>query len=544
MSDVFISYARSTAPQAQQIAEALRALGYGVWRDDDLPPHRPYSEVIEERLRSAKAVVVIWSAEAVKSHWVQSEADLARQGGKLVQLSLDPIRLPMPFDRVQCEDMSGWTGDLDAAGWRKVAASVGDMVGEPKAPPAGLPEAHLPLPSKPSIAVMPFANLSGDPEEDYFADGMVEEIVTVLTRFKSIFVIGSGSTLSFKGKAVSPQDVGRRLGVRYVLDGSVREAGGRVRISVRLSDAADGAQVWSERFEDTLRDVFALQDRVALSVAGQLEPTVQVAEIRRASARPTESLGSYQLYLRAWALERTFVKANVLQALDLLYRAISLDPDFAPALALAAICHRVIFNFRWSDDPESDRRQGVELAHRALKNTADDATVLANVASVLGFLERDQDATLALLDRALALNPGSSFVWFYSGVSRLQVGQTELGVEQLETALRLDPMGPSRPNLLGFLGHGRFQQRRFAEAVPLLRELVQQTDSPRGYAFLAASFGHLGQRDAARQALERYRTLTPQPIEAIGRTFMDDPGHIRLFMDGVALAEDKSPSGP
>jgi adenylate cyclase len=357
------------------------------------------------------------------------------------------VAVPMPFDRVQCEDLSGWTGDLDAAGWRKVAASVGDLVGEPKASPAGLPEAHLPLPSKPSVAVMPFANLSGDAEEDYFADGMVDEIVTVLTRFKSIFVIGSGSTLSFKGKAVSPQEIGRRLGVRYALEGSVRKAGGRVRISVKLADATDGAQVWSERFEDTLQYVFALQDRVALSVAGQIEPTVQVAEIRRASARPTESLGSYQLYLRAWALERTFVKANVLEALDLLNRAIALDPDFAPALALAAICHRVIFNFHWSDDRENDRRQGVQLAHRALRNSGDDATVLANVASVLGFLERDQDATLALHERALALNPGSSFVWFYSDVARLQAGQSELGTAQLARTLRLEPIGVSRPML-------------------------------------------------------------------------------------------------
>jgi adenylate cyclase len=396
--------------------------------------------------------------------------------------------------------------------------------------------------SKPSVAVMPFANLSGDPEQAYFAEGMVEEIVNALSRFKSISVIGGGATPSFKSKAVSLREDARDLGVRYVLEGSVRKVGNRVRIAVKLTDATDGARVWAERFEDSQEDVFALQDKVALSVAGRIEPTVQAAEIGRASARPTQNLGSYEMYLRAWALERTFVRANVLEALDLLNRALALDPDFAAALALAAICHRAIVNFRWSDDPENNRRQGVALAHRALKTVGDDATVLANVASALAFLERNQDA-ITLLDRAIALNPGSSSVWFYSGVSRLKGGQTNLGIDHLETAMRLNPMGPNRPNLVGFMGQGRFQQGRFSEAVPLLREQVQQTDSPRGYAFLAASFGHLGQTGAAAEALAHYRALSPQPVEVFARVFMDDPLHVALFLEGMAHAEALDPAG-
>ena len=180
MTDIFISYARSTADQAHRVAEALRALGYGVWRDDELPAHRAYAEVIEERLKAAKAVVVIWSDEAVKSEWVQSEADRARTDRKLVQLNLDGAALPMPFDRIQCADLSGWTGDADAPGWRKVVASLGDLMGVPSAPAVEAPA--LTLPSKPSIAVMPFANLSGDPEQEYFVDGMLVEIVEALSR--------------------------------------------------------------------------------------------------------------------------------------------------------------------------------------------------------------------------------------------------------------------------------------------------------------------------------------------------------------------------
>ena len=205
---------------------------------------------------------------------------------------------------------------------------------------------------------MPFANLSGDPEQDYFADGMVEEIVGALSRYRSIFVIGSGSTLTFKGKSVTPQDVGRLLGVRYVLEGSVRKSGGRVRIAVNLIDASDGAQFWADRFEDKLDDVFELQDRVALGVAGKIEPTVQQAEIRRVSRLPTENMSSYDLYLRALPLYQTFTPAETLKARDLLERAIALDPDFGPALAAAAACQNVLVNFGWSDDPERDRRRG------------------------------------------------------------------------------------------------------------------------------------------------------------------------------------------
>ncbi len=220
-------------------AEALRALGYSVWLDDELLAHHAYTQAIEEQLTAAKVALVIWSAEAVKSEWVLSEANRAREDRKLVQLTVDGARLPMPFDQTQCADLAGWNGDASSPGWRKVLASIADLTGGRQAatPPAAseLP----PLPSKPSIAVMPFANLSGDPEQDYFADGMVEEIATALSRSKSIFVIGGASGLSFKGKETSPQEVGKILGVRFVLEGSVRKAGVRVRIlAVKLIDAA------------------------------------------------------------------------------------------------------------------------------------------------------------------------------------------------------------------------------------------------------------------------------------------------------------------
>lgn len=407
--------------------------------------------------------------------------------------------------------------------------------------PAPVADATLALPSKPSVAVMPFANLSGDAEQEYFVDGMVVEIVEALSRIRSIFVIGSGSTLSLKDKAVSPREVGRQFGVRYVLEGSVRKSGGRVRIGVQLTDAADGVQIWTHRFEDTLDDVFVLQEKVALGVAAKIEPTVERAEIRRSSARPTDSVDSHDLYLRALPLFRIFSKAETLKALELLNRAIALDPDNGPALALATSCYRTFVIYGWADDPESNRRQGLELAHRALKAAEDDATVLAGVANDLAFLMRDAGAAVAIVDRAVALNPGSANVWFNSGAVRLMARDPDLAIEHLEIAKRLDPTGPSRAARMLYMAIARFYQRRFGDAVALLKERNQLSESPGCYAFLAASLGHLRETSAARDALARYRTLTPVSVDSLARSILFDSTALKLFLDGIALATGANP---
>ena len=539
MSDVFISYARSTEAVAHRVAEALRAMGYGVWRDDELPAHRAYGDVIEERLAAAKAVVVVWSAEAVKSEWVRSEANRAREDHKLVQLNIDGAALPMPFDQIQCANLVGWGGDLDAPGWRKVAASVADLTGA-KSVGTAAAAAPPPIPSKPSIAVMPFANLSSDPEQDYFADGMMDEIVTALTRCKSIFVIGSGSTLSFKGKPVGAQEVARQLGVRYVLEGSVRRAANRVRIAVKLIDAADGAQIWADRFDDSLEDVFALQDKVALSIAGVIEPAVRDAEIRRASKRPTDNMGSYDLYLRALPLFRTFRRSEMSRALDLLDRATDLDPSFAIALALAATCHMQIVSYGWSDDLEGHRLRGLGLAERALSLGGDDAQVLAQVAAALRGLDRTLDRPVAIIDRAAALNPGSSQVWFISGLIRAVSGDSEAAIEHLETAIRLDPQSFVTDTSRTWIAVARFEQHRFEEALALLRDSAYRF--PLRYAVEAALNAYLGHMREAHEALSHYNAASSRPIEEIADAWFRREAHRKLFLDGVDLAEGQAPS--
>jgi TolB-like protein len=253
-------------------------------------------------------------------------------------------------------------------------ATVGKRVSEPA----------LALPDKPSIAVLPFANLSGDPEQEYFADGMVEEIITALSRIRWLFVIARNSSFTYKGQAVDVKQVGRELGVRYVLEGSVRKAGGRVRITAQLIDANSGTHLWADRFDGSLEDIFDLQDKVASSVAGVIEPALQAAETARSAGRPTNDLTAYDLYLRAYAM--TFSSARQIpEALRLLEQAIARDPRYGPALACAALCcFRLLFDDR-SEDPAADRLKGVDFARRALEVAGDDPAVLVNAADVLAY---------------------------------------------------------------------------------------------------------------------------------------------------------------
>ena len=243
----------------------------------------------------------------------------------------------------------------------------------------------LPLPDKPSIAVLPFANMSGDPEQEYFADGMVEEIITALTGIRWLFVIARNSSFTYKGQAVDVRRVGRELGVRYVLEGSVRKAGGRLRITAQLIDAATDAHLWADRFDGSLEDVFDLQEKVAFNVAGVIEPALQAAEIRRSAQRPTTDLTAYDLYLRALAAVFPITRQRIVAALGLLEQAIAIDRHYGLALSWAAICHHLLARDGWAEEPRKARTMAGDLARQALQVTENDPTILANAALVLAY---------------------------------------------------------------------------------------------------------------------------------------------------------------
>jgi len=392
----------------------------------------------------------------------------------------------------------------------------------------------LPLPDKPSIAVLPFANMSGDPEQEYFADGMVEEIITALSRIRWLFVIARNSSFTYKGRAVDVKQVSRELGVRYVLEGSVRKGGGRVRITAQLIEAETGTDLWADRFDGSLEDVFELQDRVALSVAGVIEPALQMAETRRSAERPTTDLGAYDLYLRALAVFFPVTKERMYEALGLFERAIAIDRHYGSALSWAAMCHLRLVAEGWAEEPETSRRSAGDLARQALQATQNDPGVLVNAAFVLACFGEDIGAMIGLTDRALAVNPSYARGWYRSGVLRLWAGQPDLAIEHVETALRLNPrerMGTP----LQAMGMAYFFKRRFDEAAAKLLLAIQDDPGfPPAYRFLAACYAHMGRLDEARAIVARLRAITPLlvPSEQPFR----NPEDRELYLSGLRMA--------
>jgi len=377
---------------------------------------------------------------------------------------------------------------------------------------------------------MPFANMSGDPEQEYFADGMVEEIITALSRICWLFVIARNSTFTYKGQSVDVKQVARELGVRYVLEGSVRKAGGRVRITAQLIYAPTGTHLWADRFDGSLEDVFELQDKVATSVAGVIEPTLQAAETARAAHRPTNDLTAYDLYLRAYALDLT----SAPEALRLLDQAIERDPHYGPALALAANFHAQRCIAGWSQDPKADCRKGADLARRALRAGGDDPSTIVNAAGPLAFFGDDIGAMMGLVDRALALNPSFARGWNNSGLLSLFAGQPERAIEHAETALRLSPRARVGTTV-GIIGTAHLVSRRFGEALPKLLLAIQEAPTfPVPYRWLASCYAHMGRLDEARDVVKRLRALTPVVVPSA--TQFRNPEHRELLLSGLRLA--------
>jgi adenylate cyclase len=391
----------------------------------------------------------------------------------------------------------------------------------------------LALPDKPSIAVLPFENMSDDPGQEYFADGMVEEIITALSRIRWLFVVARNSSFTYKGQSPDVERVCRELGVRYVLEGSVRKAGGRVRITAQLIDALNGAHLWADHFDGSLKDVFDLQDKVALSVAGVIEPTLQAAETARSAHRPTNDLTAYDLYLRAYAMALSS-SARYAEALRLLELAINRDPHYGPALAWAAFCcHRLLLDGR-SEDPAEDSRKGTDFARRAVEVAGDDPVILANAAYTLGYLGEDIGAMMALVDRALVLNPSFARGWFVSGVLRLYAGQPDIAIEHAEASLRLSPRARVGWALLT-IGAAHFYARRFDEAVPKLLLAIQEDPSlPNPYRYLAACYAHMGQVDEARAIVLRLRAITSVVIPDLA--YLRNAEHRAFYLSGLRLA--------
>src|SRR2546430_3893194 len=369
----------------------------------------------------------------------------------------------------------------------------------------------LALPDKPSIAVLPFTNLSSDPEQEYFADGIVDDIITALSHFKALFVIARNSSFTYKGRAVDVKQVGRELGVRYVLEGSVRKAANRVRITGQLVDTATGAHLWADRFDGGLGDIFDLQDQVTESVVGAIAPAVEKAEIERARRKPTESLDAYAIYLRG--LARLYQPANRQandEALRLFNSAIELDPDFASAYGRAASCYVIAKMNGWISGAANEIAEVTRLAQRAVELGKDDAIALAASGYALAHIVRDLGVGAALIDRALVLNSNLAVAWSYGGWVKNFLGEPEAAIERFARAMRLSPPDPWAPGMRAGTAHAHFFLGRYDQAASWAAMALQdRPDFQPGLRMAAASNAMAGQPEQAHKAMARLRQLNP-----------------------------------
>jgi adenylate cyclase len=361
----------------------------------------------------------------------------------------------------------------------------------------------LPLPDKPSIAVLPFENLSADPEQEYFADGMVEEIITALSRIRWLFVIARNSSFVYKHRAVDIKQVGRELGVRYALEGSVRRAGDRLRIAGQLIDTATGNHIWASRYDGALADVFDLQDRIAESVVGAIQPSLLTAEMERSARKRPDSLVAYDYVLRALPLVWSLDRAQSESAQDFLERALSFEPDYPLALSLAAWCHAQRAVYNWTDALDEERAIALRLAQRAAAISRDDPMVLA-ILGAAHTVARDLRNAGEHLERALSLDPNSAWAWGRSGWLNVHLGRPELAIEQFERAIRLSPFDPAGFVCFFGIACACFFKGQYNEAVEWSHKgLSQQPEAAWQLRVLVPALIYAGRPDEAHQAFQR-----------------------------------------
>jgi adenylate cyclase len=413
-------------------------------------------------------------------------------------------------------------------------------MGEPHAAsavPARLTPKPLPLPDKPSIAVLPFTNMSGDPEQEYFADGVVEDIITALSRMKWFFVIARNSSFTYKGRAVDVRQVGRDLGVRYVLEGSIRKAAYRVRITGQLIEAESGRHIWADRFDGELADIFELQDQVTTSIVSAIEPSLRVAEIERARKKPTADLGAYDLYLRALFDWYSSDAGGITRARQLLRQTVEQDPTYSDAWALLAQCALSHWVRGWQSHSDA-KAEGCEAALKAVSNDPENGAALAAAAWVLAMLGGNYDQAREFADRALVLHPNSAHVRTQCGLVYTYGGDSEEALRHLHHALRINPTEPRRFAIFTTMATAHFFKREFSETIRWAkRALAEKPSYPVALRYLAAAYGHSDLNADAREAIDEL--LRVQPNSSLTRSYANSFGHpwmLDFYIDGLRRA--------
>lgn len=493
MGHVFVSYARSDEDLAAEVADGLREAGYEVWRDDELPAHRAYAEVIEERIKGASAVVVLWSAEAAKSQWVRAEADTARSALTLVQATLDGTIPPLPFNQIQCADLKSWDGQRTSSGWRKLAASVAELAG----PLQSKGEERRTTSSDLSICVLPFQNMSGDAEQEYFSDGISEDITTDLSKVSALEVIARNTAFTFKGQSVNVCEVARKLGVTHVLEGSVRKVGDRVRITAQLIDGRSGGHVWAERFDRDLTDIFTIQDEISKAIVAALKIKLLPQEKKAIEQRGTNNPEAYNLYLLArqyWITGNHGDCRREERVMRICSRALEIDPYYAQAWALLAIA-------------QSSLRFG---------------------------FGRDVDDGFAAANSAIAIDPTIAEAHLPMFKRLQERRRFDEATEQLQTAIRL---GPESWEVNKEAGRYFLSKRDVASAIRHYEKAVEVMDSDfHAWAMLSSCYLAQGERAKLREAAQKM-------VSEAQRAVQQDPSNgaaLGILAGGYALLGEEA----
>ena len=554
MTEIFISYARPDEAEAQQVAGALRGLGHQVWRDDDLPAHRAYAEVIEERLKAASAVVVLWSEQAAQSQWVRAEADWARSAASLVQASLDGCIPPMPFNQIQCADLKGWDGKAASAGWKKLVASVQSL--------APIVVAERPAPTRKSrplsVCVLPFSNMSGDAEQEYFSDGISEVITTDLSKVSALGVTARNTAFTFNGRSLNICEIAAQLGVSHVLEGSVRKAGGRVRINAQLIDGVTGDHVWAERYDRDLEDIFAIQDEITKDIVAALKLKLLPQEKKAIEQRGTTNVEAYKLYLLArqyWVTGNHGDVRREERVMRICGRAVQIDPQYAQAWALLAIAQSSLCygfgrkiddgfaaaNCALSIDPdiaEAHLPMVKRFEQRGLHAEADSEMALAvgldpdswevnKEGGRLALFRRNLAQATAHYEKAVAGMESDFHAWAMLATCYQATGQTDqlrtaatMMVSEAQKAIQQDP---SNGAALGILagGHALLGDEERAREWIERALLIDPDNANMRYNFACVLAGHLGDKTEALNMLQRVLSAANPLMVRIAETDTD-----------------------
>ena len=526
MAHVFVSYARADADLAAQVADGLREAGYEVWRDDELPAHRAYADVIEERIKDANAVVVLWSAQAAKSQWVRAEADTARSALTLVQATLDGNIPPMPFNQIQCADLKAWDGERTSPGWRKLLASVAELAG----PQESESRTHRPSALAVSICVLPFQNMSGDSEQEYFSDGISEDITTDLSKVSALEVIARNTAFTFKGQSVNVCDVARKLDVTHVLEGSVRKVGERVRITAQLIDGRSGGHVWADRFDRDLIDIFAIQDEITKEIVRALRLKLLPEEKKAIERRGTQNAEAYNLYLLArqyWLTGNHGDTRREERVMRICSRAVELDPQYAEAWALLAIAQS---SLRYGFGHQVD--DGFAAANAAL--SIDPAIPEARLPIVKRLVQRGKhEEAAAQMEEAIRLGSDSWEVNKEAGRFYLNKRDFPAATRHYEKAVELVESDFHAWGMLSTCYQALGDKAKLREAAKRMvseSQIAVQQDPSNGAALgiLAGGYALLGETEKTR--------------EWIGRAMLVDPDNLNMrhnFACVLAMTGDK-----